>query len=98
MLFAVELFGAVNEFVAPGLLKITDSAGAVALEVLFVTCSAGFSSDRPTLNLSLNFSTKRICGRRSTEKPGRYCPSMVCGMFSVRTPRPTVSAVTKLHV
>src|SRR5882757_4483716 len=98
MLLDAELFGAVKEFVAPGLLKIVVSAGGFVPYVLLVTCSAGFSSETPTLNCSLNFSTKRICATRSQEKPGTYCPSMVCGMFSLRTPRPTFCAVTMLQV
>src|SRR5580658_10334120 len=103
MLVAVELFAAVKEFVAPGLLNEVASAGIVLPagglpNVLLVTCSAGFSSETPTLNASLNFSTKRIWATRNQEKPGRYCPSIVCGMFSLRTPSPTFSAVIRLQV
>src|SRR5580698_6179040 len=103
MLVAVELFAAVNEFVAPGLLNEVRRAGIVLPagglpNVLLVTCSAGFSREIPTLNASLNFSTKRICATRSQEKPGTYCESIVSGMFSLRTPSPAFSAVTMLQV
>src|ERR1700735_1836558 len=103
MLVAVELFAAVKAFVAPGLLNEVARAGIVVPVggvpyVLLVTCSAGFSSETPTLNASLNFSTKRICATRSQEKPGTYCASIVCGMFSLRTSKPAFCAVTMLQV
>src|ERR1700722_2897246 len=103
MLVAVELFAAVKEFVAPGLLNEVARAGIVLPagglpNVLLVTCSAGFSSEAPMLNASLNFSTKRICATRSQEKPGMYCPSITPGMFSLRTSRPTFCAVIMLQV
>ena len=79
-------FGGVNELLAPGLLNIVRSGGAPVRGS--DDQPAGFSSDTAAVNISLTFFVKRICGTRSQSKPGRYCPSIVSGMFSDRATDP----------